>query len=44
MADMYSFLLRTLEIMRFHARCVMDDGKSVALNELWPDVPARSAA
>ena len=32
------------QLKRFHARCVLDNGKSMALNELWPDVPARSAA
>lgn len=32
------------ELKRYHARCVMDNGKSVALNELWPDVPTKSAA
>ena len=32
------------QLKRFHARCVLDSGKSIPLNELWPDVPAKEAA
>ncbi len=33
------------QLRRFHARIVMDNGKSLPLNELWPDViPAGAAA
>ncbi|MDA9983311.1 FMN-binding glutamate synthase family protein [Gammaproteobacteria bacterium] len=32
------------QLKRFHVRVVMDNGKSIPLDELWPDVKPRQAA
>lgn len=32
------------QLRRYHARMVTDNGKSIALNELWPEVEARKTA